>query len=84
MGAFGGLGLHQMFQNLARRPALLDGPSQKVVHFGAEGVQANTGNSASPVTPVQVVAKPVRTAADTGDSFLTRIGRKIRRMLSGS
>jgi ATP-dependent RNA helicase RhlB len=36
------------------------------------------------VTPVQVVAKPVRTAADTGDSFLTRIGRKIRRMLSGS
>ena len=30
----------------------------------------------------QVVAKPVR-AADA-DSFLTRIGRKIRRMLSGS
>ncbi|MDA3305818.1 ATP-dependent RNA helicase RhlB [Stenotrophomonas maltophilia] len=51
---------------------------------GAEGVQANAGNGASPVTPVQVVAKPVRTAADTGDSFLTRIGRKIRRMLSGS
>ena len=51
---------------------------------GAEGVQANAGNDASPVTPVQVMAKPVRTAADTGDSFLTRIGRKIRRMLSGS
>jgi ATP-dependent RNA helicase RhlB len=51
---------------------------------GAEGVQANAGNGASPVTPVQVMAKPVRTAADTGDSFLTRIGRKIRRMLSGS
>ena len=48
---------------------------------GAEGVQ-NT--AAGPVTPVQVVAKPVRTAADTGDSFLTRIGRKIRRMLSGN
>ena len=51
---------------------------------GAEGVQSAAGNGASPVTPVQVVAKPVRTAADTGDSFLTRIGRKIRRMLSGS
>ncbi|MDH0794885.1 ATP-dependent RNA helicase RhlB, partial [Stenotrophomonas maltophilia] len=50
---------------------------------GAEGVQNAAGNGASPVTPVQVVAKPVRTAADTGDSFLTRIGRKIRRMLSG-
>ena len=51
---------------------------------GAEGVQATAGNGASPVTPVQVMAKPVRTAVDTGDSFLTRIGRKIRRMLSGS
>ncbi|MGY5942738.1 ATP-dependent RNA helicase RhlB [Stenotrophomonas forensis] len=51
---------------------------------GAEGVQNTAGNGARPVTPVQVVAKPVRTAADTGDSFLTRIGRKIRRMLSGS
>ncbi|WP_414496601.1 ATP-dependent RNA helicase RhlB [Stenotrophomonas maltophilia] len=49
---------------------------------GAEGVQANA--AAGPVTPVQVVAKPVRTAADSGDSFLTRIGRKIRRMLSGN
>ncbi|HEL3250035.1 TPA: ATP-dependent RNA helicase RhlB, partial [Stenotrophomonas maltophilia] len=45
---------------------------------GAEGVQSAAGNGASAVTPVQVVAKPVRTAADTGDSFLTRIGRKIR------
>ena len=51
---------------------------------GAEGAQNTAGNGASPVTPVQVVAKPVRTAADTGDSFLTRIGRKIRRMLSGN
>lgn len=51
---------------------------------GAEGVQSAAGNGASPVTPVQVVAKPVRTSADTGDSFLTRIGRKIRRMLSGN
>ncbi|WP_329763896.1 ATP-dependent RNA helicase RhlB [Stenotrophomonas geniculata] len=51
---------------------------------GAEGVQSAAGNGASLVTPVQVVAKPVRTAADTGDSFLTRIGRKIRRMLSGN
>ncbi len=48
---------------------------------GAEGAQNTV---AGPVAPVQVVAKPVRTAADTGDSFLTRIGRKIRRMLSGS
>ncbi|MCU1001445.1 ATP-dependent RNA helicase RhlB [Stenotrophomonas maltophilia] len=51
---------------------------------GGEGMQANAGNGASPVTPVQVVAKPVRKAADSGDSFLTRIGRKIRRMLSGN
>ncbi len=54
------------------------------VEGAAEGVQSAAGNGASPVTPVQVVAKPVRTAADTGDSFLTRIGRKIRRMLSGN
>ncbi len=48
---------------------------------GAEGAAA-TG----PVTPVQVAAKPMRgtPAADPGASFLTRIGRKIRRMLSGS
>ncbi|MCC7634280.1 ATP-dependent RNA helicase RhlB [Stenotrophomonas rhizophila] len=48
---------------------------------GAEGAAA-TG----PVTPVQVTAKPMRgtPAADPSASFLTRIGRKIRRMLSGS
>ncbi|WP_137190574.1 ATP-dependent RNA helicase RhlB [Stenotrophomonas rhizophila] len=48
---------------------------------GAEG----TAPQAS-VTPVQVTAKPMRgtPAADPGASFLTRIGRKIRRMLSGS
>lgn len=48
---------------------------------GAEG----TAPQAS-VTPVQVTAKPMRgtPAADPGTSFLTRIGRKIRRMLSGS
>ena len=48
---------------------------------GAEGAAA-TG----PVTPVQVTAKPMRgtPAADPGASFLTRLGRKIRRMLSGS
>ena len=42
----------------------------------------SAGNGASPVTPVHVVAKPVR-STDAADSFLTRIGRKIRRMLSG-
>jgi ATP-dependent RNA helicase RhlB len=39
------------------------------------------------VTPVQVAAKPMRSAAppaDAGAGFLTRIGRKIRRMLAGS
>ena len=49
---------------------------------GAEGA-APTG----PVTPVQVAAKPMRSsapAADPSASFLTRIGRKIRRMLAGS
>ena len=38
--------------------------------------------STSPGAPVQVVARPVRT--DPSDSFLTRIGRKIRRMLAGT
>lgn len=38
--------------------------------------------AAAPRAPVQVVAKPVR-GADPGDSFLTRIGRRIRRMLAG-
>ena len=43
--------------------------------------------AAQPVTPVQVTAKPMRTAAvaaDPGAGFLTRIGRRIRRMLAGS
>jgi len=47
---------------------------------GAEG-------AAQSVTPVQVTAKPMRNtapAADPGAGFLTRIGRKIRRMLSGA
>ncbi|MFI8717509.1 ATP-dependent RNA helicase RhlB [Stenotrophomonas sp. NPDC077464] len=47
---------------------------------GAEGAPQQ-------VTPVQVTAKPMRSpapAADPGAGFLTRIGRKIRRMLSGS
>lgn len=47
---------------------------------GAEG--ATHGASTAQGAPVQVVAKPVR-SADPGDSFLTRIGRKIRRMLAG-
>lgn len=34
--------------------------------------------------PVQVPAKPVRKPADTSESFLTRMGRKIRRMLGGA
>ncbi|WP_313461239.1 ATP-dependent RNA helicase RhlB, partial [Stenotrophomonas sp.] len=43
-------------------------------------------SAAQPVTPVQVAAKPMRAAKadDAGGGFLTRIGRKIRRMLSGS
>ncbi|HEL4257323.1 ATP-dependent RNA helicase RhlB [Stenotrophomonas maltophilia] len=51
---------------------------------GGEAMVANgsAGNGASPVKPVHVVAKPVR-STDAADSFLTRIGRKIRRMLSG-
>jgi len=45
------------------------------------------GGASQPVTPVQVTAKSMRntaTAADPGAGFLTRIGRKIRRMLSGA
>ena len=50
---------------------------------GAEA--ANAATSATPVTPVQVTARSMRAApaADPSASFLTRIGRKIRRMLSG-
>ncbi|MCF7750620.1 ATP-dependent RNA helicase RhlB [Bacillus subtilis subsp. subtilis] len=50
-----------------------------------EGTEGTAATGA--VTPVQVTAKPMRAAApaaDPGASFLTRIGRKIRRMLSGS
>lgn len=49
-------------------------------------VEGAEGAAPQPVTPVQVAAKPMRgtPAADPGASFLTRIGRKIRRMLSGS
>ncbi|MGH8053934.1 MAG: ATP-dependent RNA helicase RhlB [Stenotrophomonas sp.] len=46
---------------------------------GAEGAAAATPNNG----PVQVQAKPMRGGSDN-DSFLTRLGRKIRRMLSGS
>lgn len=45
------------------------------------------GGASQPVTPVQVTAKSMRNtapAADPGAGFLTRIGRKIRRMLSGA
>src|SRR5262249_48314417 len=41
MGAFGGLGLYQMFQNLARGPALFGGPSQKVIHLSGYSAQAD-------------------------------------------
>jgi len=50
-------------------------------------VEGAAEGAAQQVTPVQVTAKPMRTsapAADPGAGFLTRIGRKIRRMLSGS
>ncbi|MTI74770.1 MAG: ATP-dependent RNA helicase RhlB, partial [Stenotrophomonas sp.] len=33
--------------------------------------------------PVQVPATPMRASGNDSDSFLTRLGRKIRRMLSG-
>ena len=46
---------------------------------GAEGVAAPAVANA----PVQVQAKSMRAGNDS-DSFLTRLGRKIRRMLSGS
>lgn len=46
---------------------------------GAEAAMAVQAHAA----PVQVVAKPVRAQASDADSFLTRLGRKIRRMLSG-
>ncbi|WP_433853383.1 ATP-dependent RNA helicase RhlB [Stenotrophomonas nitritireducens] len=42
----------------------------------AAAVAASTG-------PVQVPATPMRAAGNDSDSFLTRLGRKIRRMLAG-
>ena len=33
--------------------------------------------------PVQVPATPMRASGNDSDSFLTRLGRKIRRMLAG-
>lgn len=47
---------------------------------GADTAVAGNASSA----PVQVQAKPVRSIKSDNDSFLTRLGRKIRRMLSGS
>ena len=46
---------------------------------GAEAAVQNNGNG----SPVQVQAKPMRASGNDGDSFLTRLGRKIRRMLAG-
>ena len=48
---------------------------------GAEGTNPQ-GATTAQGAPVQVVAKPSR-SANPGDSFLPRIGRKIRRMLAG-
>ena len=45
---------------------------------GAEAAVQNGNGS-----PVQVQAKPMRQSVNDNDSFLTRLGRKIRRMLSG-
>ncbi|MGN0859246.1 MAG: ATP-dependent RNA helicase RhlB [Stenotrophomonas sp.] len=53
---------------------------------GVEGMASGQAAVAEPVTaagPVQVPATPVR-KVDASDSFLTRMGRKIRRMLGGN
>jgi ATP-dependent RNA helicase RhlB len=42
------------------------------------------GSVQGPVVPVQVPVKSMRAGASDNDSFLTRLGRKIRRMLAGS
>ena len=47
------------------------------------GPVAQGSERTAPATPVQVVATPVR-HVDAGDGFLTRLGRKIRRILAGS
>ncbi len=46
---------------------------------GAEAAVQVTANG----SPVQVQAKPMRASGNDSDSFLTRLGRKIRRMLAG-
>ncbi|MXV06472.1 ATP-dependent RNA helicase RhlB [Xanthomonas sp. LMG 9002] len=62
---------------------------------GAEGAPAGNGSTApataAPAKPVQVVATPVkaarqadRSAAAKNDSFLTRLGRKLRSLVSSS
>ena len=69
-------------------PALQDGerkPRKRRRRRNGRPLEGADGAAASPAStgaPVQVVAKPVR-SADPSDSFLTRIGRKIRRMLAG-
>jgi ATP-dependent RNA helicase RhlB len=49
-----------------------------------EGAEGTTTAPASSNGPTQVPAKSMRNAGNEADSFLTRLGRKIRRMLSGS
>ena len=78
-------------EDAAQDPALADGerkPRKRRRRRNGrpvEGAEAGTesGTSTTPVSPVQVMAKPVR-GVDPSDSFLTRIGRKIRRMLAGT
>ena len=41
MSAFGGLGLRQLLQDLARRPAQFGGPRQKVIQLAGNGAQAD-------------------------------------------
>ncbi|MBN8792842.1 MAG: ATP-dependent RNA helicase RhlB [Stenotrophomonas nitritireducens] len=50
-----------------------------------EGVETAAAAAAAAVGngPVQVPATPMRQSGNDSDSFLTRLGRKIRRMLSG-
>ncbi|WP_282276711.1 ATP-dependent RNA helicase RhlB [Stenotrophomonas sp. PS02297] len=48
-----------------------------------EGVETAAAAAAVGNGPVQVPATPMRQSGNDSDSFLTRLGRKIRRMLSG-
>ncbi|MCL7715463.1 ATP-dependent RNA helicase RhlB [Stenotrophomonas mori] len=50
---------------------------------GVEAPAAAAAGSRAGAGPVQVPAKPVRPSREENDSFLTRLGRKIRRMLAG-